>query len=128
MQIIGDWIMRWLFWNDAISTLRTLKPEKVVSDGHGHHCGWHEHRCIGWTYVQYIFVSMWRLDGTMRCGCHDLPVTDCYADYSRFLFVSDSWDYPDPSYFIFNYKNNILDSYVKILTYSNSWMYWHGSD
>lgn len=105
MQIIGEWIMRLLFWNDCrLITLRNLKPEKVVSDGHGHHCSWHEHQCMGRTYVQYIFVSMWRLDGRMRCGCHYLPVTDCYADYSRFFFpfVSDSWDFPDPSYFIFN--------------------------
>lgn len=78
---------------------------------------------MGRTYVQYIFVSMWRLDGRMRCGYHYLHVTDCYADYSRVLsfFVSDSWDFPDPSYFILIYENIILDSYVKLLTYSNGW-------
>lgn len=114
----------------GLITLRNLKPEKVVSDGHGHHCGWHEHRCMGRTYVQYIFVSLWRLDGRIRCGCHCLPVTDCYADYSRFfslLFLIHGISLiHHTSYLI--YKNSILDSYDKILTYSNSWTYWHGSN
>lgn len=48
MQIIGEWITRLLFWNNrGLIILRNFRHEKVVSDGHGHHCGWHEHRVHG---------------------------------------------------------------------------------
>lgn len=103
MQIIGEWIMRSLFWNDQwVNQITLFQPEKVVSTvmdtiAVGMSIGaWG-----GRMYSIFLFLcGDWMVECVVAVTIYML-LTYCYADYSRF-FVSDSWDFPDPSYFIFN--------------------------
>ena len=49
----------------------------------------------------FLYVGDWMVEYVVGVTIYLLP--DYYAYYSGFyFFVSDSWDFPDPSYFIFN--------------------------